>query len=88
MIFKYFSGIMKKVCKFLIAAIALFSLCLTMSTVLLAGPEDESTVTEGGADDNCVYQTMSHCPGAGLNYSCKMSSTSELCRRHACCQPF
>lgn len=84
---------MKKSFKAIFTVAALASMCLMTSTVLLAGTEGGSTEIGGDNKDDptkayCIYQTMSHCKDAGLNYACKISQTAELCRRHACCQPF
>lgn len=83
---------MKKFFKVLFAVAALASMCLMTSTALLAGPEDGMAGAGGKKDDPtdqyCIYQTMSHCDGAGLNYACKITATAEACRRHVCCQPF
>lgn len=81
---------MKKILKSLLVLFAMVSVCLATSTVLNAGSEDNMTeIGDKNVDSSyCVYQTMSHCPNAGLNYSCKISRTSEVCRRHVCCQPF
>lgn len=78
---------MKKIFKVLLSVFALISICLATSAVLKAGPEDQTDL-DSNDSNYCVYQTMSHCPGEGLNYACKISATAEACRRYACCQPF